>query len=200
MNSYYIIMTMEVEVPKSNLNLGIVDRSGTVKEYALEQLRTIYPSDIYDYTELYGSHVFSFKGSLMSKPIMQLRDAVYSALDIDFDNDEIIEEEKLKNELKNVTVSDMIRLCQPRFFDFDRPYDFFLWKEYYGSSIELYTNADHKFKGRASIIGRGIQIYRSKEFFTSEISGDFELLSVPLRNLLNSLPYSDIVSARIDDN
>ncbi len=195
---YYLIITLEIEVPKTSLTLGYLDEDGSIKEYALEQLLKLFPSDLYDCTELLGSYVFSIKTDLKAKQFLKLRDMALKLMDVEFDYLQESEEKRLKKELKNASVSEMIKISQPRMYDFNQYYNNYRWKEY-GASLQLYSRRDESFSGYASVTCKGIQIYKSNDYFTTESSGVLWIITDPLRSALKKIPYSNLLSARIGD-
>jgi len=199
MDSYfYMIITLEVEVPKTGLDLGCLDKDGSIKKYSLEQLHKMFPSNLYDCTELLGSYVFSVKGNLKAKPFLDLRSKALSIMDVNFDLAEEFEERDLKAELKGSTVSEMVRLSQPRYYDFNLIYNNFRWIEY-NARIGLRLSRNHSHRESTPFVGRGLQIYKSYDYFTTEDAGELTLLTDPLQSLLKDMPYSQLLSVRIKD-
>lgn len=195
MNSYYyIILTLEIEFQKSDLSIGYMDNDKSKRNYVLKQLREDYPSEKYNWREYYDGYVISLKNNLPAKPLMILRDCTYALMKIDLNGEDMFYEEPLKQALVNADIAKMVEVCQ----DNDGDYSKFYWRTY-KSYLDLDTDETGVFSGRLPIIGHGIQIYQSDDYFETEMGGSLHLLESPLRKILNKAPYIDLLSIRIGD-
>lgn len=197
-NYFYVVITLEYEVKKTDLDLGYQDDNGSIREYALEQVMSMFPSSLFDYKESHDAYIFSLKGDLEAKPFLLLRDSVLAALDVNNDSLDCLLSEMLHKILENSSVTEMIKLSQYGFGNPIRLYERFRWREYPGW-LSIRVNKEYSLKENLEVATRGIQIYLSRDLYTTEASGVFPLVTNPLKKLLKPMKYYNFVSVMIGD-
>ena len=191
---YYIILTLEIELRKADLSIGFMDENKSIKKYVIKQLEDYYPQSRYNWKETFDGYVISLRPDLPAEPLKHLRDFTYVFMDIDLRGEDKFHEEQIKQELVNADVSKMVTVCQDHIHNYSK----FYWRSY-RASLKMDSDERGIFSGYLPIIGRGIQIYQSDDYFETEMGGSLHLLESPLRKILNKAPYIDLLSIRIDD-
>ena len=190
---------MEIQVRKQDMTLDVMDDDHSIRDYVLSQLDEAYPADIYNRTSSWESFIYSIKGDLPFAPIADLRNRVYNILDLQADDYmEQSKEKELLKELDGVSVSEAVRMSQYSFFCFNCHYNWFRWV-HCPSKIPARI-APGRSPSSLYIEERGIQIYRSKDYFDAEARCQLEMLASPLRAALgDNLPYVDTIRVGIQD-
>ncbi len=189
---YSIILDLETNVWKRDLDLGFQDPDQHISKYALEQLLQMFPSSLYDMTETLFSYIFSLKRDTPANDILSLRQVIYQLMEIEDDIEEVVKD------LDKANVAELVTFAQKRYAWYNPRYDMLRWRTY-RSYLSIYRSPDCKYTDSLKVVRAGIQIYLSDDFFASELGGSLYLIEKPLRKLLRHSKYSDIVSVRIEE-
>ena len=200
MNSYYYIsLTLETEIRKTEMPARFNEGSDDSKASYLKQFDEIYPQSLYNHLETHDSYVFSFKDDLPSSILMDLRDCVYLLLDILPTQSEKIKEDGIKQKMSDGNVGQMIKLSQQYSSRRESYYDRLAWISYQ-TVLPLDSDDSRPFTSALLATNKGIQIYRSYDYFETEDSGELWILASPLAKILRPSKYKDLISIRIEDN
>lgn len=192
---YYAFLCLEARVRKHDLSLGFIDNDHHISNIVLEHLYRHFPQKLFTRTETYDTYVFSYKGDLPAKPILELRKKFYSAYDISNNDLEEYRERELSKALSKADVKTMVSFCQSFYTNVSGSYDFFKWckvEKYYSTGLP-------NLKRHVEMDCSGIILYLSDEHFETELSGTVPLLKAPLLKLIGNTPLSRLLSFEIYD-
>ena len=130
---------------------------------------------------------------------MDLRDCVYLLLDILPTPSEKIKEDGIKQKMCDGNVGQMIKLSQQYSCRRESYYDRLAWISYQ-TVLPLDSDDSRPFTSALLATNKGIQIYRSYDYFETEDSGELWILASPLAKILRPSKYKDLISIRIEDN
>lgn len=190
---YYAFFCLEARVKKEDLSLQVVDVNHQIRDKVLEHLNTHFPPELFVRTETYDTYVFSYRGDLPAKPILELRKQFYSAYDITIADLDRYQEEKISKELSNADVKTLVSYCQSFYYLVSGSYNYFKWfraEKYYDAGTSPVSNT-------VDMDCSGILLYLSEDRFDAELSRTVPLLKKALLKLIGDTPLSRLLSFEI---
>jgi len=195
---YYISLTLETVIRKTEMPISFNEGNNDGKTFYLKQFDEIYPQSLYNHFETHDSYIFSFKDDLPSSIVMDLRDCIFLLMDIVPDQKDKILEDGIKQKLSECNVGQMIKLSQRYGCGSERYYDRCAWISYQ-TILPHKSDKSGRFKSSLLATEKGIQIYRSYDYFETEERGELCILASPLKRIFESSKYKDLISIRIED-
>ncbi len=189
---------LEALVHKRDLRLHVIDTDHSVEKAALESLDKHFPSELFNRTETHDYYVYSYKGDLPAKPILDLRNKFYSVFRIGKNSLDYYKEKEICEKLLEDNVQTLVSFCRYYGMTIYGPYNYFRWEQFEDS---IKTDAK-VFHNSVSVLCSGIGIYYSKEPYRAELCGPVNLLGNLLMKLMVGSPLKQLLSIQsidIDD-